>query len=85
MRTCARSGCSSPAAAILTYDRGGNFAAQFMKRDRSTAPAVATARTHSGPVVVDFRTDENEKVFPMVPAGASNTDIVVGISDRSTR
>jgi acetolactate synthase I/II/III large subunit len=29
------------------------------------------------PVVIDFRTDAREKVFPMVPAGASNEDIVV--------
>ena len=29
------------------------------------------------PVVVDFRTDAREKVFPMVPAGASNDDVVV--------
>jgi len=29
------------------------------------------------PVVVDFRTDPFEKVFPMVPAGASNDDLVV--------
>ncbi len=30
------------------------------------------------PVVVDFRIDAKEKVFPMVPAGQSNDDIVVG-------
>ncbi len=29
------------------------------------------------PVVIDFRVDSQEKVFPMVPAGASNDDIVV--------
>ena len=29
------------------------------------------------PVVIDFRTDSMEQVFPMVPAGASNDDIVV--------
>ncbi|MGH9043755.1 MAG: biosynthetic-type acetolactate synthase large subunit [Acidimicrobiales bacterium] len=29
------------------------------------------------PVVVDFRTDAFEKVFPMVPAGGSNDEIVV--------
>ena len=29
------------------------------------------------PVVVEFRTDAREKVFPMVPAGKSNDDIVV--------
>ena len=29
-----------------------------------------------GPVVIDFRCDQTEKVFPMVPAGASNDDII---------
>jgi acetolactate synthase I/II/III large subunit len=29
------------------------------------------------PVVVDFRTDEDEKVFPMVPAGVTNDDLEV--------
>ncbi len=28
------------------------------------------------PVIVDFRVDQTEKVFPMVPAGGSNDDIV---------
>jgi acetolactate synthase-1/2/3 large subunit len=28
-------------------------------------------------VVIDFRTDAFEKVYPMVPAGSSNDDIVV--------
>ena len=30
------------------------------------------------PVVVDFRIDPMEKVYPMVPAGASNDDIILG-------
>ncbi len=29
------------------------------------------------PVVVDFRTDSTEKVYPMVPAGGSNDDIIL--------
>jgi acetolactate synthase I/II/III large subunit len=29
------------------------------------------------PVVIDFRTDSREKVYPMVPAGKSNDDIIV--------
>jgi len=29
------------------------------------------------PVVIDFRTDAREKVFPMVPAGGSNNAVVV--------
>jgi acetolactate synthase-1/2/3 large subunit len=34
------------------------------------------------PVVIDFRTDWLEKVFPMVPAGHSNSDIIVHPAQR---
>ena len=34
------------------------------------------------PVVIDFRTDASEKVFPMVPSGATNDEIVVHPSQR---
>ncbi|MGH9109466.1 MAG: acetolactate synthase large subunit, partial [Acidimicrobiales bacterium] len=41
-------------------------------------PAIDKAnQIDDRPVVVDFRTDASEKVYPMVPAGASNDDIVV--------
>jgi acetolactate synthase-1/2/3 large subunit len=30
------------------------------------------------PVVIDFRTDYREKVYPMVAAGDSNDDIILG-------
>jgi acetolactate synthase I/II/III large subunit len=41
-------------------------------------PAIEKANAiDDRPVVVDFRTDAFEKVFPMVPAGASNDAIVV--------
>ena len=30
------------------------------------------------PVVIDFRTDYREKVYPMVPAGSSNDDVILG-------
>src|SRR5207244_7816240 len=32
-------------------------------------------------VVIDFRCDPTENVFPMVPAGASNDDIILGPTD----
>jgi len=42
-------------------------------------PAIQRANEiDDRPVVIDFRTDAREKVFPMVPAGKSNSDIVVG-------
>ena len=41
------------------------------------APAIEKANTiDDRPVVIEFRTDSQEKVFPMVPAGASNDDII---------
>ncbi len=41
-------------------------------------PAIEKANdVDDRPVVIDFRTDAMEKVYPMVPAGASNDDIVV--------
>lgn len=43
------------------------------------APAIEKAnQVDDRPVVIDFRTDSREKVYPMVPAGASNDDIVLG-------
>jgi acetolactate synthase-1/2/3 large subunit len=42
------------------------------------APAIEKANDiDDRPVVIDFRTDSMEQVYPMVPAGASNDDIVV--------
>jgi acetolactate synthase-1/2/3 large subunit len=41
-------------------------------------PAIDKANAiDDRPVVIDFRTDAAEKVYPMVAAGASNDDIVV--------
>jgi acetolactate synthase-1/2/3 large subunit len=46
------------------------------------APAIDKANAiDDRPVVIDFRTDAFEKVYPMVPAGASNDDIVEGPTD----
>ena len=45
-------------------------------------PAIEKANgIDDRPVVIDFRTDAFEKVYPMVPAGASNDDIIVGPSE----
>ena len=50
------------------------------------AEVIAEAnRINDVPVVIDFRTDASEKVFPMVPAGATNDDIVVHPSQRGEK
>lgn len=42
-------------------------------------PAIEKANSiNDKPVVVDFRVDAFEKVYPMVPAGGSNDDIILG-------
>jgi acetolactate synthase-1/2/3 large subunit len=35
------------------------------------APALQSARSHAGPVVIDFQVEQEDSVFPMVPAGAA--------------
>ncbi len=41
-------------------------------------PAIDKAnQIDDRPVVIDFRTDSREKVYPMVPAGGSNDDIIL--------
>ena len=42
-------------------------------------PAIEKANEiDDRPVVIEFRVDWREKVYPMVPAGASNDDVIVG-------
>ena len=49
-------------------------------------PAIDKANSiNDRSVVVEFRTDSNEKVFPMVPAGASNDDVIVHPSQQEHR
>jgi len=36
-------------------------------------------------VVIDFRCDQREMVFPMVPSGSSNDDIILGPGQEAPR
>src|SRR5262245_61673967 len=49
-------------------------------------PAIEKANSiNDRTVVVEFRTDSDEKVFPMVPAGASNDDLIVHPAQQALR
>ena len=49
-------------------------------------PAIEKANAiNDRPVVVEFRVASEEKVFPMVPAGASNDDLVLPPSQQAQR
>jgi len=39
-------------------------------------PAVRAAREHNGPVLIDFQVEQEDTVYPMVPAGASLHDMI---------
>jgi acetolactate synthase-1/2/3 large subunit len=40
------------------------------------AMAIAEARAHPGPVLMDIHVDQEENVWPMVPAGASLAETI---------
>ena len=49
-----------------------------VERPEEVVPAIEKANSiDDRPVVIDFRTDSSEKVYPMVAAGHSNDDIIV--------
>ncbi len=45
---------------------------------RDVDAAISTAWSHDGPVVIDFRVEREANVFPMVPAGGSIGEMLVG-------
>lgn len=51
--------------------------------DEVEATIAKANEINDRPVVVDFRCHSDEKVYPMVPAGGSNDDIIVDPSQRS--
>jgi acetolactate synthase-1/2/3 large subunit len=49
------------------------------ERPEEVGPAIEKANSiDDRPVVIDFRCDSEEKVYPMVAAGTSNDDIILG-------
>jgi acetolactate synthase-1/2/3 large subunit len=48
-------------------------------------PALEKMISTPGPVVVDVWVDKHECVFPMVPAGGANTDMIVAPPSREVR
>ena len=45
-------------------------------RREEVASAVAEARAQPGTVVIDFRVEQEDSVYPMVPAGADLHDMI---------
>lgn len=61
-------------------------AAIRVESPEEVAPAIEKANSiNDRPVVVEFRTEASEGVFPMVPAGASNDDVILHPSQQDRR
>jgi len=55
----------------------------LVESPEEVGPAIEKANSiNDRPVVVEFRTDATEGVFPMVPAGSSNTDLILHPTQR---
>jgi acetolactate synthase-1/2/3 large subunit len=55
----------------------------LVESPEEVGPAIEKANSiNDRTVVVEFRTDATEGVFPMVPAGSSNTDLILPASQR---
>jgi acetolactate synthase-1/2/3 large subunit len=50
--------------------------AQRVERRADVVPAVRAARAHQGPMLIDFRVEQEDSVYPMVPAGADLHDMI---------
>ncbi len=48
-------------------------------------PAIEEARRHKGPVLIDFQIDQEENVWPMVPAGASLAETIEAPAEEMAR
>ncbi|NNE13262.1 MAG: acetolactate synthase large subunit [Ilumatobacter sp.] len=58
----------------------------LVESPEEVAPAIAKANSiNDRCVVIDFRTDPEENVFPMVPAGQSNDDVMVHPTQQHNR
>ncbi|MGH9715786.1 MAG: biosynthetic-type acetolactate synthase large subunit [Candidatus Acidiferrales bacterium] len=49
---------------------------QLVKHRSEVVPAVRAARAHEGPVLIDFRVEQEDTVYPMVAAGAALHEMI---------
>jgi acetolactate synthase-1/2/3 large subunit len=47
-----------------------------VERRADVLPAIAAARAHRGTMLLDFRVEQEDSVYPMVPAGAALHDMI---------
>ena len=48
----------------------------IVRHRKDVIPSVKAARAHEGPVLIDFKVEQEDSVFPMVPAGSSLHEMI---------
>lgn len=61
---------------FLSLARGFGFAAYDLNAAENPAETLAEALRRPGPALIHVQIDVNEKVYPMVPPGAANIDMI---------
>jgi acetolactate synthase-1/2/3 large subunit len=63
---------------FITIAQGFGMTAYDLRRSRDPIETLAQAITSDGPCLIHASIDVNEKVYPMVPPGAANKDMIGG-------
>ena len=60
---------------LQPYSEGLGCKAIRITKKEEVGPALEEAIAYGGPVVLDCQIDQDDKVFPMVPAGAAIDEV----------
>ncbi len=81
--TCDRSGDNCPQLYIPNFVKVAEAygaAGFFSDKPEQVRPLLEKALKTPGPVIVEFKIDEDENVYPMVPAGAPINEMIRGMA-----
>ncbi|MGC2508611.1 MAG: thiamine pyrophosphate-dependent enzyme, partial [Candidatus Acidiferrales bacterium] len=64
----------NPNFAMLAQAYG--IKSSIVQKRGDVVPTVRAARAHEGPVLIDFKVEQEDTVYPMVAAGAALHDMI---------
>ena len=57
----------------------------FVTKPSEVVPAIEKMLSTPGPVILDVIVDKDECVFPMVPAGGANVDMILDLPSKAAK
>ena len=80
-----RLGGDDPAGLRASSPTPTAFARIRVETKAEVARAIREARAHKGPILLDFQIDQEENVWPMVPAGAALSETIEAPAEELAR